>query len=155
MVKRIDHPDHVVEFSNERGCVMVMPFSRGVLLTAFCGHVDESLAHPVAQEVDLAIVRGRCTHLFFDSDGMTGYATELRTGLTDVVKRRAPKSVNVLVRSRIVAMGVSIANLALGGLVKSFSDDERFDDALAKVAGESARSARHRLRAIADRKATG
>jgi len=67
-------------------------------------------------------------HLFFDVESMTNYDSALRTGLTGgFLKDRARiASLHVLVRARIVAMGVSVASLALGGLVTSLTDRELF-----------------------------
>ncbi len=71
-------------------------------------------------------------HLFADLGAMNNYDSGLRTELTAgfLPARERIASFPILLRSKLVAMGVSVANLALGGLVQTMDDRERFKKAL-------------------------
>src|SRR5262249_8030900 len=74
--------------------------------------------------------------LFSDAELLQGYAPEVRPMTSDWVKALGPKLVcdHVLVRSKVVAMGLAVANLALGGILKGYSSRSEFN-AAAKAAG--------------------
>jgi hypothetical protein len=63
---------------------------------------------------------------------MTSYDTDLRTELTAALarERKCIGCLHVLVRSKIVAMGVSVANLALGGIITIHGSAPSFHAAL-------------------------
>jgi hypothetical protein len=112
----------------------------------FIGHGDGGFAEPIIRAFDASVASGnRSLLVFFDLGEMPDYDSPLRTRLTThFVRERARfQSFDVLTRSRIVAMGVSVANLALGGLIASHSDRAAFlsavDSAVAqtKVTGFS------------------
>jgi hypothetical protein len=71
-------------------------------------------------------------YVFAELDRMTNYDTGLRTDLTAgfLPDRARIAAFHVLLRSKIVAMGVSVANLALGGFVDIYDDPPRFKTAL-------------------------
>lgn len=71
-------------------------------------------------------------YLFADLGGMTNYDTGIRTDLTAGLMpgRARIASFPILLRSKIVAMGVTVANLALGGFVQTMDDRARFKEAL-------------------------
>jgi hypothetical protein len=133
-----------VAYRGAKGHVVLGPLPRHGLVAILSGYVDDPLAEKVISETVALAGRGAVT-AFFDTAEMSGYTTRLRTGMTDAVKKHA-LAVHVLVRSKIVAMGVSIANLALGGTVKSYSDLKSFDTQLQAVLGEDARRTIERLR---------
>jgi len=84
--------------------------------------------------------------LFLDASRLERYDSVLRTRLTHHFREhlRQVSRIDVLVKSRIVAMGVAVASLALGGIVKSRADTTSFRSALEaelrerRVAGFSA-----------------
>lgn len=71
-------------------------------------------------------------YVFADLGSMTNYDTGLRTELTAGFLPDRPRiaAFHVLLRSKIVAMGVTVANLALGGFVDIYDDQPRFKAAL-------------------------
>ena len=70
--------------------------------------------------------------VFFDVEGLTSYDSGLRTGMTKglLADRERIASLRVLVRAKIVAMGVSVASLALGGIVTTVRERSAFKAAL-------------------------
>jgi hypothetical protein len=67
-------------------------------------------------------------HIFFDAEAMSSYDSELRTGLTAAFLEERAKiaELHVLSASKLTAMGVSVANLALGGIITSHHERAPF-----------------------------
>lgn len=74
---------------------------------------------------------GQKQYLFFDLGELDGYEPNLRKEMTKwVLERRSQvRALHALVKSRIVAMGVSVANLALGGIITSHTKHAPFQAA--------------------------
>jgi hypothetical protein len=70
--------------------------------------------------------------LFDDLEELTGYESELRIRLTEWSRKNRSKVVgfHIFTRSRLVAMGVTVANLALGGTIRAHLRRETFEAAL-------------------------
>jgi hypothetical protein len=71
-------------------------------------------------------------YVFAELGQMTSYDTGIRTELTAgfLPDRERFAAFHVLLRSKIVAMGVTVANLALGGFVDISDNAVRFKNAL-------------------------
>lgn len=98
-----------------------------ILVLAIEQHGQAELAAPILRayrEMD----RTAPLHLFAELGGMTSYDTGLRTELTAgfMPERTRIDSFTILLRSKLVAMGVTVANLALGGFVQTLEDRGRF-----------------------------
>lgn len=89
-----------------------------VLVWKYRGYSDAGYLPFIAMVYDrtLANLRGR-TAMFVDCELQTGYDSDFRRGLVDWSKRMLPlpSTYCLFVRSRLVAMGISIARLAMGG----------------------------------------
>jgi hypothetical protein len=71
---------------------------------------------------------------FHDWLDMTGYDSASRIDLTSwVLKNRAKSRLCIGLRSKLVAMGVSVANLALGNMIETFSSSAQLEAALAEA----------------------
>lgn len=92
------------------------------------GFIDDALAHAMMQEGD-RIVRVGAAVAFHDWWAVQGYSSTARTTLTSWMlrNRHAFDSVHVLVNSGLVAMGVTVANVALGGFLRASRDKAAFD----------------------------
>jgi hypothetical protein len=74
---------------------------------------------------------------FHHSFGMTGYDSECRIELTNwVMSHRAQSRLFIGLRSKIVAMGVSVANLALGNVIQTHASPATLESALERVLRE-------------------
>ncbi|WNG61320.1 hypothetical protein F0U59_46405 [Archangium gephyra] len=69
--------------------------------------------------------------IFHDWEGMVLYTTEARTELTELGLRLMPRltSLNVLFSTSFVEMGVTMANITLGG-IRMFAQREEFERAI-------------------------
>lgn len=106
--------NETVREETPRGSVSIHWPTPAVMLTVFGGHGDESLAEVHMREAGAAYARGAAVHHFFDLEDMTAYDSAARLRLTRfAIEHRAQvRSATFLVKSKIVAMGVSTAALA-------------------------------------------
>jgi hypothetical protein len=118
-------------FSSKRGRVDIF-FGGPILLVRLSEHGEGDFAIPILSAFDAIIARGQRSELFFDAGRLHNYDSALRTRLTDHFVEHRPRiaALHVFTRSRLVAMGVSVANLALGGLITSHTEMSTFGDAL-------------------------
>lgn len=77
--------------------------------------------------------------LFDDLEDLRGYDSGVRVQLTDWSRQHRHEIVafHILTRSKLVAMGVTVANLALGGQIRAHTRRTDFDAALRGELGSS------------------
>jgi hypothetical protein len=83
------------------------------------GHLDLELARHFTSRLTIKMAQGPL-QVFSNWEQMEGYDSNVRVELTTwaLQHRRDFASIHVLVRSKLVAMGISVANVALGGLMR-------------------------------------
>lgn len=95
---------------------------RGVLEVVLRGHGHEELAAIVIRRKEAVLSDAGELAVFFDLGDMPGYDSGLRVALTRWLQSHLRSvKIHVVVRSKIVAMGVSVANLALGGIIQTYT----------------------------------
>ncbi len=123
-------PDELVtEHSTGRLSVRHLgPHSSHFILS---GHLEMSLTMAIIAEGERLSATGRAI-AFHDWSGLKTYSSEARRLSTDWARahRHNFALLSILVSSSIVAMGVNVANLALGGFIRATSDPEAFAKAL-------------------------
>jgi len=110
--------------------VMASP-AYGVFYTRAAGHADLDCALHIMRAYDrfAAHTLGRIDVLH-DWELLTGYESVVRQELVRwAQEHERPGHVHILVKSRLVAMGVSVANVALGGKLKVYADRQKFEQA--------------------------
>ena len=101
----------------------------GVLVGRVTGHGSMDLAEAIELDMAAPLLRSRGEwQIFSDWYEMTGYDSAARVELTRWIRTMRPQIAGhtLLVRSRLVAMGVAVSNLALGGMVKATTDRAEF-----------------------------
>jgi len=85
-------------------------------------------------EERIRLASGKLT-VFHDWLDMTGYDSSCRKRITDWTVRHLSSyaEVHVALRSKLVAMGVQVANIALGGLVKTHKSRASLEAAVRAV----------------------
>jgi hypothetical protein len=96
------------------------------------GHGNAEFAAPLLEEFDRLTAGGKRIHLFGDLGRMIGYDSMLRIKCTDHFRMRLSsfESLHIHVQSRLVTMAVSVANVALGGIITMHSSLPSFKRAI-------------------------
>jgi hypothetical protein len=99
-----------------------------IVLFSVQGHWDDPLLRQVIPVADELVRAHPKVDLFFDVERLAGYDSIARVGMTRWVGANRPRlrDVHVLVGSKLVAMGATVANLALGGLMTIHSERREF-----------------------------
>lgn len=105
----------------------------GLVFTTIAGHVDLSCTQAMWDHMDLVFMTQSPIQTFHDWAGLDGYDANVRPAYVAWSRSRRAhfKSVNILVTSKLVAMGVSVANLALGYLT-AYANRGSFERARAR-----------------------
>jgi len=134
-----------------RGRLALWTLDQGFLVFQIVAHGDKAFVSPIVAGFERSLRNGTSVQMFVDVGRMTSYDTELRTEVTAALaqQRKRIGCLHIVVRSKIVAMGVSVANLALGGIMTIHGDTGPFQHALegslarAKVSGFSPEALAH------------
>jgi hypothetical protein len=120
-------PQNGTGFRTERGCVGVWVPSPALVVIALHGHGEGSFAAPIIAAYESLSPNERI-RLYADCEALGNYDSPLRTQLTArfLPDRSRIATLNCLVKSRFVSMGVTVMNLALGGIVDSTTDRAKF-----------------------------
>jgi hypothetical protein len=95
------------------------------------GHLEDTLTNAMLAEGERLSAAGQAI-AFHDWSGLRTYSSEARRINTEWIRahRHNFTLVSILVSSSIVAMGVNVANLALGGFIRATTDADDFAKAL-------------------------
>lgn len=99
----------------------------GILVVTVAGYGDDDVAGLLVDCVERMVSTFGTYEAFHDWSGMTGYSTSARVRLTELVRKQRTK-VSLFFENRIIAMGVSVASLAVPTLT-SFNDRRAFEAA--------------------------
>jgi hypothetical protein len=82
-------------------------------------------------QLDQAMAEGAPLRVFGDFEELEGYDADARSLLTTWTKDNFAnlRVMHILVKSRAVATGISVANVALGGAMRSHTERARFEAA--------------------------
>ena len=95
------------------------------------GHLDAMTAESVTRALTETSADGAPLTVFLDTWEVTGYEPAFRRVVTDFRKRsRLNLRFVALVRSKLVAMGMSVASMATRQETTFFSDRSKFEGAL-------------------------
>jgi hypothetical protein len=102
------------------------------MLFHMVGYGSADFASPLLEEFDRLTAGGKRIHLFGDLGRMTDYDSMLRIHCTDHFRARLDsfESLHIHVTSRLITMAVSVANVALNGIITMHSSSESFKRAL-------------------------
>jgi hypothetical protein len=125
-----------------RGSAVFYEPAPGVLLLRVQGHIPMEAAAAAIQLRDKSLRARANIHLFDDAWEATSYDSAARLALTEWAKQNASRigSHHLLLRSKILAMGVSVANLALRQQIAVHTAPEAFAKALDLACAAAART---------------
>ena len=128
--------DQVERFDSGRGQAETQVLKPDVIYLKVTGHLDKAtgaFALGNVQKMAAAARGGRIT-VFCDWADMSGYDSEVRATFTQwVASNRTTVKFHLLVASKIVSMGVSVANLALDGVLIGYTNRTAFDAAMRTI----------------------
>ena len=128
-------------WKSTRGLLRIQRPLKQVVVFIEEGHLDSDFAPLIADASNTALKCGLPLHLFVDAYDLIGYAPSVRKGPTDwLMEHKARVEVqHMLVRSKLTKMGLSVASLAVGGILKGYSSRASFrlalDETLKKLQG--------------------
>jgi len=108
----------------------------GVLYTRVSGHADIQCARLAMNAFDrLAASTSDPIEVFHDWERVTGYDSEVRTEYTRWSRPHLHRlgGLHVLIRSRLVAMAISVYRAAVGAVITAHYDLREFDKARAEA----------------------
>lgn len=116
----IESGAHSQSWRTSRGTMTLRWSDSGALLVVVGVHGDRAFAPLMTERADSLFVRDKMK-IFFDFWHMPNYDSELRTEWTRWLLSQRPRldGIQIVARSKIVAMGVLVANVALGGIIQS------------------------------------
>ncbi|WP_437815737.1 hypothetical protein [Sorangium sp. So ce1078] len=122
-------------WSTSRGILDVRTPASDVVTRRFEGYATLELIEPAVRQLETLIDSGQLPIVFDDFELGTGYDSDVRAKLTAWHLRNPGKlkEVHILVRPGLIAMGVTVANLATGGRFNVYTDRSAFEWALAGV----------------------
>jgi hypothetical protein len=114
-----------------RGSVAIWIPCPNLLVIALSGFGEADFTVPIVRAYE-GLSKKAPLHLFMDCEHLTNYESALRTVLTHTLMpdRQRIATFQVLVSSRLVAMGISVASMALGGIIHSTDNRAAFKTAL-------------------------
>ena len=133
MVKVESLPTGGTRFSTAEGSIEVTSPSRHLVVNRFQGLAQAALATPVLAELSrltYASSIGLC--VMNDADGLTDYESGFRQQWTEWIRvnRRHLKAFHLLHSSSVIRVGVKLANVIVGDVIKSYPDRAAFDAAI-------------------------
>jgi hypothetical protein len=124
-------PQNGVAWRHGRGCIGLWAPCPVLFVMRMQGHGHAEFAAAILEAYH-TLKQHTSIHVFVDAELLESYDSRLRTELTAgfLPDRGRLVSFHVLLRSKIVAMGISVANLALGGIVHTTNDARKFRETL-------------------------
>lgn len=123
----------VRELRSEEGSIVFWKITSTVYATAVEGYLSRDMARLIIREAG-PMYRAGAVAGFHDWFQMTGYDSGSRIDLTNwVMGHRTESRLFIGTRSKLVAMGVSVANLALGNMIESHSSPATLEAALDRL----------------------
>jgi hypothetical protein len=117
-------------FARGGGTLTAREVARGVFVFELSGYFDDV---KITEDFDAWFAKrmrpGQRVTVFWDTEKTSGYKTECRQSLETWQKKHQPTMVSstVFVRSKLMAMAISITNLTLGSFHKSTADRAKFE----------------------------
>jgi hypothetical protein len=131
MAANLVAPPSALRVATPRGSLAYWELTPRVYLTEVRGFMTRDMARLIIDRAGLMFARQPRVHGFHNWLQMNNYESACRVDLTAwVLRHRAQSVLHIGVASRMVAMGVAVANLALGDLIHVHADAESLDAAL-------------------------
>jgi hypothetical protein len=147
----LDYPHRRVELNEEKaerlaGQRMEALFwvlTPTLVCTRVSGHVELDALHFYTQRIDRLLMKGQTLQVFHDWTGITGFDPEVRSPYRDWAATKEKLVFPVfLVKSKVLAMALSVSALVIGRDLTILSDRQKFSQGLAQAMADSRESSR-------------
>jgi hypothetical protein len=141
MAPRIPSDEKI--FTCDRGGELRLSLlSPAVVMIRHVGYLDATVLPPFRNAIDPIVQGGDIRYVFHDAWEFERYDTAYRVGMTEWARDARPYIVmmRAVIRSKVVAMGAAVANLALGGWLAIDSDRSVFDAAVDQAVAVTSRA---------------
>jgi hypothetical protein len=128
-VKMVDSGPLFERWQHSDGSSMRVDWNRtGAVRITVTGHGHVEYAPPAIARWDAALASGSRPVMLIDFWGMPTYDSGMRVQMTGWgVKHRSEADFYVCTQSKLVLMGLAVANLALSGLLHVIEERQQFD----------------------------
>ena len=117
-----------------RGTIHYWELAPRVYMTEVRGFLTRPMSQLIMKQAEPLYAIGGTVHGFHNWFAMDNYDSVCRVELTSwVLSHRDQSGLYIGVRSRMVAMGVAVANLALGSLIRVHNEPQALEEALSDV----------------------
>lgn len=132
-------PREAVRLQTVSGCILYWKLTPSVYVTEMQGLMTQPMSQLIIKQTEPLYAGGGKVLGFHNWFGMENYDSVCRVELTSwVLSHRAQSGLHIGVRSRMVAMGVAVANLALGSLIYIHNEPRALEEALSAQLKKSA-----------------
>jgi hypothetical protein len=124
-------PDSELCWEDARGGIRLVHEAEHVERIVMRGHARAEQGERLAAALNASLKRGK-RHTFWDLEELDRYDSQVRVLATQALldHRSHVVCVKVLAKSKIVRMGVAVANLTLGGIIENLDTRLLFERAL-------------------------
>jgi hypothetical protein len=122
-------------WKGSQGEVEISRCGSAVALVRMAGAAEHGAAPVIEVALSSLFAGGHSLHTFWDLRDLVQYHSNVRVVSTNVLLNNRPRvlSVHTLSNSKIVSMGVAVANLALGGIIENHTTAASFEAALRQL----------------------
>jgi len=142
MLERYHVPANAIQMESPRGKTVQWLVTPQIVLQVGSGHGDVELARMMTAGLARAMNGKSKVVCFFDGLEFSGYDPDFRMEMASATRRLMGAGqfamLHLLTRSKLVAMGVAVVNLAVNSSFQVYSTAETFDRALTKLGGGAA-----------------
>lgn len=136
--------ESVAIWKGANGEVEILRFRHEAAYLRMVGVAEQPAGRVIERALESVFASAQMLHTFWDLRDLVNYHSDVRVLSTNVLlaNRKKLASVHTLSTSKIVSMGVSVANLALGGIIKNHKTAVSFELAVREVLPMEQRAAR-------------
>ena len=123
-----------IRIESRRGIGLYQEPVKGIVVYRVEGFADVELFRLLLPDLQAALTQAGSIEFFADAGRMDAYDSQFRIGWVNwfIKNKKNFVDIHVLVQSKLGRMGVSVANLATGGMLRSYDSVASFDAALRK-----------------------
>jgi hypothetical protein len=121
-------PSDAVRASSPTGHVLLWEPAPGVVVHVVSGFLSLPLAVGIADFFRPIVEQRTGVQSFADFREASGYERDSREFLADFTRQYLPSfaAINILLGSKVLSLGIGLYKLALGEVVRTYTDEEAF-----------------------------